>query len=970
MRSFFLFACFWTATYAIFWGQNGSISGKVVEAETGENVLFATVQLLGNSQVTSTDLDGNYHFANVPEGTYSIEVSGISYAKTTLTGVVVEANKVTEKNVRLAQSTIEIEAYTIEAQTVQNSEVALLSMQQKATGFQDGISSEELSRSGAGDAGESIKYVTGASVEENKYVVIRGLGDRYSITQINGITTPSTDPYRNSTSLDLVPNEVLDNMVVQKTFTPDQPGNFTGGNVNISTKSLPEAFFLSLGFGLSFNTQSSFQDDFIFEENPGMNFLGYANGDRDLPRIYQDPQVLNTMTNLAYLGIQPISGDPDDRRVFNETARGLANTFVPSTKNTPFNSSFNLTFGNRHDFKNKAKSRLGYVLGLNQSTTYSFYQDGVFAGYVLPGGGVDSLQEFFSFNDIKSTETVRTGALIGTTFWLNQANEFSFTGLYNHNGELSSQLSSGFAPQILSQSANAFTTITNAFREQFMANGQLKGRHYLQKWRTQIEWMGGYTRSQQDEPDMKLFAYQTNQQNTSFLSPSEFDNPFHYFRNLSDNTYEGKIDIEVQYTKHAANTIKFGGFFNRRERDFIEQRFQLDAEGTGAYINPNNPLYSPAVIPLQYDTTPDFSMFFNPNNFGIVDTSANRYIHANYLVNQTRATNVYNGFEQTAAAYAMITFDRPKWKIMGGARLEHIQMSVFSSDTGSIDAINVLPALTAIYKIKDNMNLRAAYSMTLARPNLRELAPFVAYDLIGAPSFNGNPDLQLTNITNLDLRYEYFFSPGEVIALSLYAKEFNNPIIRSYNPLSGSTTGEIVFTNVAKAQVAGLEIDFRKSLKFISPVLENLKFTSNFSLIYSRVDIDSLELNAIQNVNPDFGDYRPFQGQSPYLINLGLSWELPKPRLETALTLNYFADRLSENSQAGTPDIYEAGRAMLNFTASKVFGKKNTIVLKAGVNNILNANFKRYIAYRDFDYTVSDFQIGQTFNLSVTYKIK
>lgn len=970
MRSFFLFVCFWACSLVMLRAQNGSVSGNVVEAETGENVLFATVQLLGTSQVTSTDMDGNYHFANVPEGTYRIEVSGISYAKTTLTGVVVEANKVTEKNIRLAQSTVEIEEYTIEAQAVQNSEVALLSMQQKATGLQDGISSDELSRTGSGDAGESIKYVTGASVEDNKYVVIRGLGDRYSLTQINGVTTPSTDPYRNSTSLDLVPNEVLDNMVVQKTFTPDQPGNFTGGNVNISTKSLPEAFFLSLGFGVSFNTQSSFQDDFIFEENPGMNFLGFANGDRDLPEIYKSQQALNSMTNLAYLGIQPISSDPQDRELFNQTARSLPNTFVPSTKNTPFNSSFNLTLGNRHQFQNKSQSKLGYVLGLNQSTNYSFYQDGVFAGYVLPGGGVDSLQEFFSFNDIKSTETVRTGALLGTTFWLNQANEFSFTGLFNHSGELSSQLSSGFAPQILSQSANAFTTITNAFKEQFMANGQLKGRHYVQKWRTQIEWVGGYTRSQQDEPDMKLFAYQTNQQNRSLLSPSEFDNPFHYFRFLDDQVYEGKIDIEVQYTKHTSNTVKFGGFFNRRDREFEEQRFQIDAEGTGAYINPNNPLYSPAVIPLQFDTTPNFSMFFDPNNFGIVDTSANRYIHANYLVNQTRPTNMYSGFEQTVAAYAMITFDRPKYRIMGGARLEHIQMSVFSSDSGSIDALNVLPSITAVYKIKDNMNLRAAYSMTLARPNLRELAPFVAYDLIGAPSFNGNPNLQLTNITNLDLRYEYFFKPGEVIALSVYAKEFKNPIIRSYNPLSGSTTGEIIFTNVDKAQVAGLEIDFRKRLGFISPALENLKFNTNFSLIYSRVDIDSLELNAIQQVNPDFGDYRPFQGQSPYLINVGLSWDFPKPRLETALSLNYFADRLSENSQAGTPDIYETGRAMLNFTASKTFGKKNEIVLKVGVNNMLNASFKRYISYRDFDYTVSDFQIGQTFNLSVTYKIK
>ncbi len=976
MNRLTLFAClfFCLAQHTLYGQATGRISGKVVEKETGENVLFATVQLLGTEMVTSTDLDGWFHFDKVPVGTYSVEVSGISYTKTTVTNLSISSEKPTEITVQLPSATVEIEEYTVEAAAVQNSEASLLAMQQKADAVQDGISSQELERTGAGDAGASMKYVTGASVEDGKYVVVRGLGDRYSTTQINGLSTPSTDPYRNSTSLDLVPTEMLDNIIVSKTFTPDRPGNFTGGNVDITTKSLPEAFFLSLGFGISINTQASFQDDFLYENTPGVNFLGYGTGERDLPEIYTSPGLAQGMNNFQYLDIRSLDSRLGARDTFNLLSKGLPNSFVPSTKFVPFNSSFNISLGNRHTFKNKLGSKLGYVVGLNQSTDYRFYQDGVSAAWVLPGPNVQDLQEFFNYSDVRGTEELRTGALLGTTFWLSEAHEFSFTGMYNHSGEMSSQQSQGTAPQVLAQSANQFTTITNYFMERAMTNLQFKGRHYLKGIRSEIQWMGGYTDAFQSEPDMKLFAYTTNAEGTNALSPAEFDNPFHYFRELNDQVYEAKVDMEVQYTQQKNNTIKFGGFFNRRDREFSEQRFQIDNNGTGTYINPNHPQYSPNVIPLQYDTTPDFSQFFSTDNFGIVDTSFNRYQHSNFLVNQTRASNIYTGFEQTLAAYAMITYDLPKWRFQAGARLEHIRMSVLSNDTllpeGSIDALNVLPALNLMFKIKDNMNLRAAATMTLARPNLRELAPFVAYDLIGAPSYNGNPDLELTNITNIDLRYEFFFKPGEVIAFSAYGKLFRNPIVRSFNPFSGSTTGEIQFVNVENAQVAGIEFDFRKKLDFIWAGFKDLKFSSNFSLIYSRVDINPIELAQIQSINQEFGDFRPFQGQSPYLINAGLTWAPEKPRFETSLTLNYFADRLSENSQAGTPDIYEVGRAMLNWTASKTFGKVNSLKVSIGVQNLLNANFRRELSYRDVEYVVSEFRIGQTFTVSVNYKFK
>jgi len=421
-----------------------------------------------------------------------------------------------------------------------------------------------------------------------------------------------------------------------------------------------------------------------------------------------------------------------------------------------------------------------------------------------------------------------------------------------------------------------------------------------------------------------------------------------------------------------------------KDREFSEQRFQISWNaGNGNYVDSNNPFYSPQVIWLEMDSTSNFSAFFNPLNFGIVDTligvqypQGGRYIHNNFLKNQSRATNAYSGYETISAAYAMLNYEWERWKFIGGLRAEHSNMFVQSQDTaiaeGQIQKWNFLPAASLVYKINEEMNLRAAFSQTLARPNLRELAPFVAYDMIGAPAFNGNPNLKMTDILNVDLRYEYYFKPGEMFAVSVYGKQFNNPIVRTFDPLSGSTTGEFKFSNVPSARVAGIELDYRSRLAILVKTkwAENIKFGINASFIVSEADIDSVELSSILSINPNFGTTRPFQGQSPYLVNASLGYLPPALRMEATLSLNVFGTRLSENSQAGTPDIYEVARPMLNLTLTKWLGKEDKFALKLMVQNLTNANFRRVQTYKDQEFVVSDYQLGQTFSFSLTYQIK
>lgn len=962
-----------------------TVTGKVFDEITGEEVLFATVQLQGSPLITSTDMDGRFLFSKVPAGSYTLVITAVGYQKVSLTNLDVTAGATVEKIVSIKPAVMEIEEFTIESKKVNNTEGALLAMQKNADAVQDGVSNQELGRSGASDAGAAMKYVTGASVEDNKFVVVRGLGDRYSVTSLNGITTPSSDPYRNSTSLDLIPSGMLDNIVVRKTFTPDQPGNFTGGNVDITTKSFPERFYFSFGTGISVNTQSSFRSDFLSESGGSLDFLGMDDGTRALPDIYKDPNSIALMNDAFYLKVRSLNSSAGIRDTFNQTARGLRNTFVPTEKFTPMNHAFNLALGNVFNFNNKQESKLGYYVGVNYDRSYSYYSGAVLGAYRLQDTASSKLQEFFDFSDRRGQETATLGGMASLTFRINSGNEISANAVYNQSGEQTSQISSGSAPQILSAADNDFTTMSNIYQQRSMLNLQLKGRHAGGPLgRIEVDWNAGHTRSHQDQPDMKLFAYQTGPDGSNFLDNGSFDDPFHYFRSLNDRAYQGKLDVSLRLGKNPANKLKFGGNVMHKDRGFTEQRFQITWNmGNGNYIDSNNIWYSPQVVRLEMDPSREFSAFFNPLNFGIVDTLAGgqypqggRYIHSNFLKNQSRAANAYTGFETISAAYAMLNYEWKKWKFIAGLRAEYSDMFVRSEDAaiaqGQIQKWNLLPAASLVFKINDDMNIRAAASQTLARPNLRELAPFVAYDMIGAPAFNGNPDLKMTDILNLDLRYEHYFNPGEMFALSVYAKQFTNPIVRSFNPITGSSTGEFKFTNVPSARVAGFELDFRSKLGSLvnRDWANNIKFGMNASLIFSEADIDSVELSSILSVNPDFGTTRPFQGQSPYLFNASLGYLPPALRMEATLSLNVFGTRLSENSQAGTPDIYEVARPMLNFTFTKWLGKDNKLALKLMVQNLTNANFRRVQSYKDQEFVVSDYQLGQTFSFSLTYQIK
>ena len=372
--------------------------------------------------------------------------------------------------------------------------------------------------------------------------------------------------------------------------------------------------------------------------------------------------------------------------------------------------------------------------------------------------------------------------------------------------------------------------------------------------------------------------------------------------------------------------------------------------------------------------------FFGPENVGIIgfDENTERNILGWYPINQVRATNKnnYTGTETISAVYGMATYDLGKLRIIGGARVERTDIEVMSRDTsfpvGDIEATDLLPSLSLIYRVNENMNVRAVATQTLARPNMRELAPFSSFDRGTDFRTTGDPSIVRTNIQNYDLRWEWYPRPGELIAVSGYLKNFNNPIIKGFNIVAPNP--EIRYTNVDEARVYGIEFELRKKLDFIADFLKDVRFIFNTSIIESEVDIpgdpddQNTEQGNIAEFNPEKGFTRPFQGQSPYLINAALNYINPDNGIDAILSFNVFGERLTLNNAGADPDFFEQPIPQLDFTFKKVFAERYGI--KVSAQNILNSNYQELIRFGGNDFIIREYERGITFGLSISYNIK
>lgn len=936
--------------------EKGTVRGKIIDQATGDPLMFATVAVKElESTGTDTDLDGAYEIS-LPEGTYSLEISYIGYATNTITDVKIVSGEVNILDYVMQSSSEVLDEIVVVSESIERNEVALLKLQQKSHKIQDAISAQSMGRYSSNNAADAIRRTSGTSVMGGRYVIVRGLGDRYSNAQLNGLLLPSTDPYRNSTQLDMIPANMLDNIISSKSFTPDQPGNFTGGSININTKSFPDQFTLQASLSASYNTQSSLRDDFFTHTGGSNDWLGFDDGGRAIDPYNTNPDVLDAITKSAYVTARV---NDEKAALLDRSADSFNANFGPEEGNSFMDYSVSISAGNQYEVGNNP---LGVLFGVNFRKSYDFFKDAPNNYWELGGASATELSPWYSMTETRGVENPTIGALGALSYKIGKSTKLSLIGLYNHDTEKSSRSIFGQHPGKLSDSEAFMESSVLNFQERALQSYQFIGEHKFGESGIKLDLGGSLTKVKQLEPDQRLLAHKltiNNGENTYEFDRAEFGVPYHTWRDLDDQQYLGKADLTIPFLqeKSKENHIKVGFLYTKKNRTFSDFAYTLNER-------------SNAAIPYSGDRNTAFSA----ENMGWlgVDPNSGRNLIGWYWNDEEILSNrnSYTGHEQVTAGYIMGVYDfGGKLKAIGGVRAEQTNIAVASRDTnsmiGNIDTLDILPSLNLVYKLNDRMNLRASYTHTVGRPNMRELAPFSADDFIGGMKISGNPALKSTLVKNYDIRWEFFPNTGELIAISAFYKDFTNPIVKGIPPAAANP--EIIFQNVDEAMVYGIELEFRKQLNFIAPMLSNFNLSTNLSLIKSEQDMPEDECSTINEHNPEKGCIRPFFGQSPFILNTGLNYSNDEKGIDATLALNIFGKRLITQTQATSPDIYEQARPLLDFNLSKRIS--DNFDFKLSVQNILNTQTLQTMNFLDVDYTVLQYREGISVSFGISYRI-
>ena len=935
--------------------ENGSLFGKIVDSSTGEELIGANIFLEGTTIGAASDLEGNFRITNIPSGKYTLFASMVGYSKLTVAELEIKPGESKKLDIVLTSEAFETEEVVVTARMILNNEASLLKNRQKSNSISDAISSELISRSGSSNAGDAMTKVTGASVVDGKYVYVRGLGDRYSSMHLNGIELPSADPDKKAFNMDLFPTGVLDNIVTIKSFTPDKPGNFSGGLVDIATKSYPDVFTLKLSGSTSYNSSVTFNDKFLTYSGGKTDWLGFDDGTRAMPEIFSNPNLVIPTKSSA-------RNNSENAQLLDELSKSFNPQMSPGVKTAPIDQSYSLSIGDQVDFFNMP---LGFLASYTYRRDYSFYEGGTSGKWKLSGNvnSVNELNRLQYLNDSKGSDEVNWGGLATFNLKPDPLHEIGADFIYTQSGNSTSRFLYGSWDEQFSQGTNAvLETRVLKYTERNLQSYQFHGKHVFEKLLgLGINWSGTFANTSQDEPDTRFFSDNYSVQNgtKNYSIINSYPLPSRYFRNMKEDTKGANIDFSLPFAvwEGLPAKFKFGGAFQEKERVFTEVRYQYNL---GDY----------ALGAPRYNGDPAY--FFSDESVGVLfyDSTLNRYVFGNYISESPEARGGnYDGYAKVSALYGM--FEAPitnSLRFIGGARYETTKMDVYGRDTsGFLDDKDLLPAASLIYQLTENMNIRTSYGKTLARPNFREKAPYANYDFAGDITFVGNPNLQRTLIDNYDIRWEWFLRPGEIIAVSGFYKYFNNPIERVINVQYSSEGGEAYYDNIDHARVYGVEFEVRKRLDEVMDLLTYFNVAANISLINSVVDIPDNELTLIRELDPNAKSTRQLQGQSPYILNLELSYLNPGIGTNLSLFYNVFGDRIAEISIGGTPDVFERSKPTLDFIASQdVFQNFN---FKLSIKNILNSSYKLTHEYKGTEYLRTEYKTGTSVSIGIAYSL-
>jgi len=965
-------------------GQKGTIRGIVTDNETGKPIFYAKVRIDSTLYKTASKRDGVYTLSNVKPGNYTVKAVYSRLGTKVMPNVIVKAGDTTFLDIPMGKnfSVTKGTGSTFTFHKVKTTTEAAVNEQKESTTVKNVQSSQALEESGDNNAAAGTKRISGVSVVGGKYVFVRGLSDRYTKTLLNNSEIPGLDPNRNSVQLDLFPSPFISSISVIKTFSPDLPGDFTGGLIDIRTKEYTDKLTIKVGGSLGYNSQSSFNNNFLLYKGGKTDWLGYDDGTRDFPTSVSNDLENNTLPEVGEALTDRESGEK-----YDENIKSFNKIMTPERMSSFTNHSFNFTIGNKVKIKRKDSTlkprEFGYFGGASYRRKYEYFEGGNIGIYNLTDQ-VDNVNELNArrlLEGDRGADNVLIGLMLNTQYRFNKKHKIGLNVLKNQSGSSSATYYDGYIdedPSIVYRSQKL------RYLERGITSFQFHGEHkydstLISHSPLKIDWLTAFTQSYQKEPDLRYYTddYQVQSGgDTSYQFRSIYTAPGRYNRRMDEINFDGKLNLTWDKTRKkdkADYVIKIGGSAVYKQREFTEQRVDLTQQNGDYNGNSLNYLRDENIGVLEYGII---------NDLGVG------------LLNSTFDRNSYDGTKSVMAAYAMTEYPlTKKLDFVGGARFERADIVVKSRDLtvplGELRDNDVLPSLNFIYKLKDgkkvvsrrdtneynnvDMKLRLSYNRTLARPNFRELAPYSTEDYDRGLVLIGNNQLERTQIDNFDTRWELYPRDGELISVSAFYKRFINPIELVINPIAANP--EMQWRNVDLAQLYGVELEFRKNLDFLGRAFKKIDGGTNFTFVKSFIDINEEELEAIRATDTYHSSTRPLFGQSPYLINAYLNYKNDSTGWGANVSFNIFGKRLAIINGGGTPNVYEMPNGSLNLSLSKRIGKFN---FRVRAKNLLNPYFKMiylfdgqneaYDRLNSEEYVYQRYKKGRSFSLSVSYK--
>jgi TonB-dependent receptor len=929
--------------------QNAEINGTITD-ETGATFPTVLIFLDGSTIPVRSDMDGNYKLKNVGSGKHTILFRFPEYKPVEMKDIVVKAGDKLEINVKLEPSAQEIGEFTVKGTMDKGGTASLEKDKQNAATVSDGTSSEEMKKRPDNKASDALKRISGASIQDNKFVVIRGLNDRYNAAFINGAPLPSSESDKKAFSFDIFPSMMLDNIVILKTATPDLPGEFAGGVININTKNPKDTNFQSISIGSSYNTLTTFKN-FKTYEGGKLDWLGLDNGARGL-----SSQIPSTK----------------DFASLNASEKGrLAQEITPSwaIDSKMAMPNLNLQYGLGRNIKMKERS-LGVVFAYTYQNNFSTNRnirrefEEQSTGIVLRSELVDSVY----------TQSILNSGLLNFSYEINEKNKLKFKNLMSINSDDKVNIRKGIRemdndPHQFEKSSNRW------FTQNVLYTSQLEGNHEFTEKKLKFNWNLGYSDVNRTVPNMRRVVYQktalveddTNAQYIAIVQnngtiPTAAGNMF--WSSTKEQIYSAKYDLVIPFDRKNVKTeFKIGGMQQFRTRDFSARNLGFSRfKATGISFD-NSLLLLPE------------DEIFSAEHLGVMANGMGGF----KLEEATKVSDSYQASSMLHAGFLMFdTKIKEKFRFVGGARIESYNQKFSYTEAGSnidktIDTtvVDILPSLNFIYSINKKMNIRLSYYKTLSRPEFRELAPFAFYNFAMDNILSGNTNLKRALIDNMDLRYEIFPGAGQIFSISGFYKYFKNPI-ELVNRTGVSGASELYYTNVSKVENYGIELEYRIKLDAFAKgaskqntFLSNTTLYTNLALIKSEVDVSQIIGSSSTS--------RPLQGQSPYIVNAGIQYTEPKSNFTFSASYNVVGRRIYIVGNVQEPDVWENQRNVIDLQISKSFLDKK-LEVKLNVRDLLAQDL---IFYQDinlnkkYDKNVDnrwqETTFGQTISLSLNY---